>query len=317
MDSSGTPGTRRAPAGLDRARLACSSAAAAALLFLAVPTLAADPPAGPAFGEPVQPSQTDSAARQQRLAQAIALYDEARGLYSRGEYRGALAKLDAAIKLDPDGKELLYNLAFIHERLAEFDIALGFYNRYLTVESDPATRERVVLTMMRLEGAKKEAERYAAASAASKKGSGGADADAAQNDGSSRSALVLITGGIALTSLAVGGIFGVSALFKHPGDHPTTGPATGVDQLREDARTAHTHAIIADVAIAVGVLLAGTSLYLQLTGGGSTPPAAATSSTTARADGPLAPIRAPIAPPAPARVDLVVGVGQGGLRVTF
>ncbi|HEY4118216.1 MAG TPA: tetratricopeptide repeat protein, partial [Byssovorax sp.] len=77
------------------------------------------------------------------IERAQALHDEAARLYERGEYRDAIAKLETALALDPSGKELVYNLALIHERLGEFDDATRYYEQFLPMETDPKVREKV------------------------------------------------------------------------------------------------------------------------------------------------------------------------------
>ena len=58
---------------------------------------------------------------------AVELHDQASALYEKGRYRAAIEKLEAALALDPTGKELVYNLALIHEKLAELDAAHAYY----------------------------------------------------------------------------------------------------------------------------------------------------------------------------------------------
>src|SRR5262245_44072169 len=48
-------------------------------------------------------------------------YKRARELYQLGRYREAIAQLEAALKLDPQGAELLYNLGLVHEKLGDAD----------------------------------------------------------------------------------------------------------------------------------------------------------------------------------------------------
>src|SRR5438105_2475762 len=91
-----------------------------AVMFSA-PVLAEPPP-------PPPPASVPSAARVQHAQELV---DEALGLYERGEYRAAIAKLEAAVELDPKGAELVYNLGLIHERLGEIELAEGYYRKDL------------------------------------------------------------------------------------------------------------------------------------------------------------------------------------------
>ena len=71
-------------------------------------------------------------------------------MYQQGEYRAAIARLEAAVALDPDGKELVYNLAVIHEKLGEIELAERFYRRYLEMETAAKEREEVEAVLQRL-----------------------------------------------------------------------------------------------------------------------------------------------------------------------
>lgn len=112
--------------------------------------------ARPGHAAPPEAPPVDAAAeeKQRRVEQAVALHDEARALYQRGEYRAAIRKLEEAARLDPEGKELVYNLAVIHEKLAELPAAEAYYRRYRDMEKDPKAREQVDAVLRRLEGAK-------------------------------------------------------------------------------------------------------------------------------------------------------------------
>src|SRR6185369_13944542 len=98
----------------------------------------------------------DAREKRERQTRALELHNEAKALYERGVYRRAISKLEAALALDPDGKELIYNLALIHEKLAEADIAETYYVRYIDMETDPKARERAEAIVKRLQGAKKK-----------------------------------------------------------------------------------------------------------------------------------------------------------------
>src|SRR5262249_33197033 len=127
-----------------------------AALLLATPA-AAEPARPPHAASTRDPgAQVDKAEKEDRIQRAKALHDDALALYDRGKYRAALEKLKAAVALDPDGKELVYNLALIHERLGELELAGGFYRRYLEMETDPKLRERAEGILKRIEGAKKD-----------------------------------------------------------------------------------------------------------------------------------------------------------------
>jgi tetratricopeptide (TPR) repeat protein len=91
--------------------------------------------------------------------QAAKHYKRARELYQLGRYREAIAQLEAALRLDPKGAELLYNLGLIHEKLGDVDEAIEAYKRYLAVlgpDADPEEVAKIKGIVKRLEGAKSE-----------------------------------------------------------------------------------------------------------------------------------------------------------------
>ncbi len=86
-------------------------------------------------------------------------YKRARELYQLGRYREAIAQLEAALKFDPKGAELLYNLGLIREKLGDVDEAVAAYRRYLDVlgpDADPEEVAKIKNIIKRLEGAKTE-----------------------------------------------------------------------------------------------------------------------------------------------------------------
>ena len=103
----------------------------------------------------------DDASSKKTKAQADAEvhYKRAKELYQLGRYREAIAQLEAALKLDPKGAELLYNLGLVHEKLGDADEAIDAYHRYLAVlgdDVDPEEKKKIEGVIKRLEGAKAE-----------------------------------------------------------------------------------------------------------------------------------------------------------------
>ncbi|XXX71608.1 tetratricopeptide repeat protein [Sorangium sp. So ce134] len=261
---------------------------------------------------PPPPSQ-ESAEKRRRIEQATALHDQAQGLYQHGEYRAAIAKLEAAVALDPEGKELIYNLAVIHERLGEIEQAERYYRRYLEMEALPKEREEVAAVLKRLQGAKREL------SSAKPPPPPPAPAPAAQAPaalpylprlprrpgaaGSVRPyrSWLYVSGGIAAGSLVVGGVFAALALARDPGSGERTGGGVSVTDLQADASAAHQCAVAADVALLVAGLSGAAALYLYLS-----PWAPAASSSAPR------PASAALSgAPLPGRDDAPPGLGAG------
>src|SRR5580704_6855631 len=159
----------------------------------------ADPPAAKAA------PQASAADKEQRQKQAMALHDEAWALYEEGRYHAAIEKLEAALRVDPEGKELVYNLALLHEKLAEVKQAEAYYRRYLDMETDAKARSRTQAALRRLEGMEREI---------------------APPPPPPRPVRpwVVATGSVAGVAFLMGSIFGLNALVKNPGRSPSTGP---------------------------------------------------------------------------------------------
>lgn len=262
-------------------------------------------PSAPAAAPTAAAATTSDAAKDKRArqARAVELHDEAKALYERGLYRRAIAKLEAAIELDPEGKELVYNLALIHEKLAEADVAEGYYLRYIQMETDPKARERALAIVKRLHGAQKNIEadiqeRAVVATTSAGPSAPTARVDAAAPVSRTPSPMVFVIGGVAVAAVGVGIGFGVSALTTNPGA-ATTGPDLTAYDLETRARSAHTQAVIADLAFVTSLVVgaAATVLYLVESHGGRGAPAAAPVSPAAAPGSPratsLGPSRAP------------------------
>ena len=226
----------------------------------------------PAAAEPAAnaPTKVDPI----RAERAQALHDEAAALYESGEYRVAIGKLEDALKLDPTGKELVYNLALIHERLGEVDAAEADYRRYLDMETDPRVREKVFATLKRLEGAKKELSRRAptataAAPAALANDSGFATDPSLPARRFTPWAVAL--GSFAATGFVVGTVFGISAIARNPGGSGRTGNGVAIGDLQSDAITAHRDAVVADLSFLAGAIAGAAAVYVYVIGRPSHP----------------------------------------------
>ena len=252
------------PARRARYRAVAPSIAAIALFTsVSVPALADAP-------KPASTVNPADAAKEKRekQARAVDLHNEAKALYERGLYRRAITKLEAALTLDPDGKELVYNLALIHEKLAEPDLAETYYLRYIDMETDPKLRDQAQAAVKRIQGAKDKLKadiEERAAPSATPTSTALSPAATGEPAPPSRapSPMVLVIGGVAVAALGVGIGFGVSALATQP-VHASTGPGVTAYDLEMRARSAHTQAVVADLAIGSSVVegLAASLLYL-------------------------------------------------------
>src|ERR1700690_578312 len=90
-------------------------------------------------------------------------FEKARSYYGQGAYREAVSELEAAHQLDPNAKDLVFNLGVVHEKLADIDEALTWFRLYTTMDLLPQERDRADAYIRRLEGAKRELEEKLAA----------------------------------------------------------------------------------------------------------------------------------------------------------
>lgn len=98
-------------------------------------------------------SSTSVSAAQHR---AVVHYERSRAYYAAGRYRAAAAELETAIRLDPRGYNLYFDLGLVYERIGQIDRAIEAYRHYLHATPDPAERERTERILARLQGARNE-----------------------------------------------------------------------------------------------------------------------------------------------------------------
>jgi tetratricopeptide (TPR) repeat protein len=158
--------------------------------------------------------------------------------YRAGKYHLAVEELDAALDRDPGGKDLVFNLALVQEKLGDLEGAIRSLQRFQTMEKDAAEIERAAQTIQRLEGARAELvapERSQPVPPAARHFSG---------TRGKFDVWVAGTGGLSLASLLVGAAFAVRTLTLAPS-------ATSFDASR--ARRAHSSTVISDVALSISL----------------------------------------------------------------
>ena len=126
-------------------RRLCALALVAAVLL---------PAARPALADETSPANVAAARKH---------FEKARADYAQGAYREAIGELDAAHALDPNAKDLVFNLGVVHEKLADIDDALKWFKLYTSMNLTPTERDRADAYVKRLEGAKKELDAKRAA----------------------------------------------------------------------------------------------------------------------------------------------------------
>lgn len=185
-------------------------------------------------------------------AAAEAHYKRARELYSLGRYREAIAQLEAALRSDPNGAELLYNLALVHEKLGEADEAIAAYRHYLQVlgsDADPEEVSKIKGTIRRLQGAKDELRAR--------------EAKRTEHRFTPLSVSLLVGAGVAVIAC---GVFGGLALHddKSAQDYVVTSPSGLLDR-QSIVDSSKRNAIFADVFGGLALAAGGAALTLYFT----------------------------------------------------
>ncbi len=189
---------------------------------------------------------------------ALELHDEARALYAKGKYAEAIDKLTEAVALDPDGKELHYNLGLIHEKMGNLDEALAAFETCLSLEPNPSERQQLERTIKRLRGAR----RYKLFEPSA--GPSVAAPPKVIEIKREVSPWVWVTGGVAIASFGVAAALAARASAVDPGDEAQTGGGVTLQDLQDDADAAHTLAIGADVLLAVGAAASIATLTIAI-----------------------------------------------------
>lgn len=211
---------------------------------LAVPAFLATTPS---FAQ--VPARAPEAAADPRDSDARPHFDRALELYRAGRYADALVQLQRAAELDPNGKDLFFNLSLVHEKLGQLPQAIAALQRFRELEPDADERERARVTIERLKGAE-------AALAPRPEPVCPAAPPAAPPPGKP-TAVLLGAASLAVVSLLVGAVFGAKALSDDVGQTGTSA-SLSLNQLRERGRRAEREALVADVAFALSAASAGT-----------------------------------------------------------
>jgi tetratricopeptide (TPR) repeat protein len=204
------------------------------------------PASARAESEPVEPKKTPNQLKAEHH------YKRGRELYQLGRYREAIAQLEAALKLDPGGAELLYNLGLIHEKLGDAEEAIDAYRKYLKALGPDADKEEVTKIrgiIKRLEGAKTELKAR--------------EAKRMEHRFTPLSASLLVGAGV---SALVTGVFGVAAL-RHDREarEKVIVDGRGFEEREQIVRASRSEATVANVFGALTFISAGAGLALYFT----------------------------------------------------
>jgi tetratricopeptide (TPR) repeat protein len=250
------------------------------------------------------------------VATARKHFDKARAYYGQGAYREAVAELEAAHQLDPNAKDLVFNLGVVHEKLADIDEALTWFRLYTTMDLVPQERDRADAYIRRLEGAKRELEeKLAAQQQPPPEPTGAPPAAAAPHQANPQlgpplvpprqpparlplppppppppppngrvDALTVGAASLSSVALAVGVVLAVKAERDQP-THYVTGTDGTYEELVHRVDSAWHEAIAADIGFGVALVSGITTAYLYF-GRPRSGPHVSTGSTTVSA-GPL------------------------------
>jgi tetratricopeptide (TPR) repeat protein len=219
-------------------------------------------------------AETPSAGRAEEttpanVAAARRHYERARADYEQGGYREAIAELEAAHALDPSAKDLVFNLAVVHEKLTDVDEALKWFRLYATMSLTTQEQDRADAYIRRLEGAKREVEQKLAAEPPPPPAPTPArPPPAAQPAPTPMPVAGRIDGATMIAAGVAGGafVFGVVMGAKSRQDQPASGFVTGEDgsyaDLENRTHLAHREAVMADVSFGFFVLGAAAAAYL-------------------------------------------------------
>lgn len=229
-----------------------------------LPALAQRAPHAPAREEPAAPPppQTEDQAKAQQH------FQRAKELYQQGAYREAIAELEVARSLDPKAKELVFNLGIVHEKLAKFDEAIAWFQKYLDMDVTPQERAKAESIIKRIEGAKTQVATPAPTLTTTTEPPPPSPPERGRID-----AATIAAGSVAIVALGVGTYFGIDAISSRPSDF-VTGRDGSYATLVDKTDSAHTSAVVADVAIGVAVVATIATLYLYFSRSKDTPHAA-------------------------------------------
>jgi tetratricopeptide (TPR) repeat protein len=187
-------------------------------------------------------------------------YQKARELYQSGAYREALAELEAAHTLDPNAKELVFNLGVVNEKLGKIDDALRYFRQYAQFDGLSAQeKQKADNFIRRLEGAKREIPPQPPPQQPPPQPP---PQPSRPPERGRFDAATAVAGVIALAGLGVGATFGIKALVDKPKQNFTTGKDGSFDDLQRARDDSYSEARIADVSLAVGVVAAAVTAYL-------------------------------------------------------
>ena len=207
-----------------------------------------------AHADPPKPSAEATSAAHQHATRA-------HDLYQQGSYHEAIGELEAALKLDPNGKDLVFNLGVVHEKLGDLEDALRYFQHYETMDLDAQERAKADAYVKRLAGARHEVEKPPEPVVVPPAPPPAPPPPPPPQHGRI-DAFTIGAASLAVAGYGVGVFFGLRALSERPKAGFVTGPDGSYAQLQDDADKAHRAAVVSDVAFATGIVATGLAAYL-------------------------------------------------------
>jgi tetratricopeptide (TPR) repeat protein len=187
-------------------------------------------------------------------------FQRAKDLYQTGAYREAIAELEQARALDPKGKDLVFNLGIVTEKLGKFDDAIGYFRQYIEMpDVSAAERAKAENIIKRIEGAKREVTTVPAASA-----SAGPEPPKEGKRGRIDAATITAAS-VGVVGLGIGTVFGILAISNKPPSSFVSGRDGSYQQyqdIQSKSDSAHSQGIVSDVGFAVGIVGLAVATYL-------------------------------------------------------
>jgi tetratricopeptide (TPR) repeat protein len=196
------------------------------------------------------------------VAAARRHFERARAYYAQGSYREAIGELEAAHTLDPNAKDLVFNLGVVHEKLGDIDDALKYFHRYEQMDLTDQERAKADAYLKRLEGARHEVEKPPEPAPPPQPPPPQPPPPPPPPEHGRVDALTITAAGLAVVGFGVGTYFGLRALSERPKAGSITSSEDTYADLQTQANKSHNAAIVADVSFATGIVATGLAAYL-------------------------------------------------------
>jgi tetratricopeptide (TPR) repeat protein len=214
------------------------------------------------------------------VAAARRHFERARAYYAQGAYREAIGELEAAHSLDPNAKDLVFNLGVVHEKLADIEDALKWFRLYTTMNLTPQERDRADAYVRRLEGAKREIEAKRAAAQSASTAAPPPPPPPEHPVMGRIDGLTIGAASVTAAALVFGVVMGIKAEVDRPPSPFITGRNGTYSYLVNRQANSHQEAVLADIGFGVAAAGAAATAVLFFARPRVTSPATGTTSVS-------------------------------------